>query len=683
MPMAAPISRRASPAAKAAARRNCWWPRPTAGDYAFLDVSKPAFDLTDRGVEGRPSPGPLDLFATTERGVYRPGETVFLTALLRDTHAKAVADLPLTIEVERPDGVVATREVLNDEGAGGYFAALPLVADAMRGSWTIRLYADPKAAPLANVTLPRRGFRARAAGLRGQRRRCADARPATSPRSMSPPNISMAPPRRASSVEADAVLRPVTTLAGLSRAIPSAALDDTIETDREPLGVVGTTDESGNATAEVTLPEPQATTRPLEAQIILRLVDTNGRTVERSLTRPVLADVDRIGIKPQFDDGDGLAEGSEAGFDIIAVAPTGETIAKTGLNWTLSRVETNYQWYRDSGTWKWEAITTTREVANGTRRHRCRRPGDRRGAGRLGPLPARSREHRRRRRPRPATNSMPAIITPKPARTRPTRCRWRSTSRPIASATPPTLRLDPQFAGTALVMVVDDRIIDMVAVDGAGRRHLGRPAGHRRLGPGRLCHGHALPAGRAPPKSACRRARSASPSPMSSRATASSMSTSMRPTSRCRASRFTATVKLGNVAAGQKAYVAVAAVDLGILNLTNFKAPDPDGWFFGQRQLGMEVRDLYGQLIDPTQGMPGAHALGRRRRRGAARHAAADLGAGGAAFRHRRGRRRRQRHASASTCRISPAPCGSWPWPGPTRPWAMARPTSSSAIRWS
>src|SRR5690606_5083095 len=27
------------------------------GDYAFLDISKAAFDLTDRGVDGRPSPG--------------------------------------------------------------------------------------------------------------------------------------------------------------------------------------------------------------------------------------------------------------------------------------------------------------------------------------------------------------------------------------------------------------------------------------------------------------------------------------------------------------------------------------------------------------------------------------------------------------------------------------------------
>src|SRR6185312_5539401 len=117
-----------------------------AGDYAFLDQSKTAFDLTDRGVDGRASPGALDLFATTERGVYRPGETVFLTALLRDAHAKAVANLPLNLDVIRPDGVVARHDVLKDQGAGGYFTAIPLLAEAMRGSWHIRLYSDPKAA---------------------------------------------------------------------------------------------------------------------------------------------------------------------------------------------------------------------------------------------------------------------------------------------------------------------------------------------------------------------------------------------------------------------------------------------------------------------------------------------------------------------------------------------------------
>ena len=51
-----------------------------AGDYAFLDLTTAAFDLTDRGVKGRNEPGPIDAFAYTDRGVYRPGEDVHLTA---------------------------------------------------------------------------------------------------------------------------------------------------------------------------------------------------------------------------------------------------------------------------------------------------------------------------------------------------------------------------------------------------------------------------------------------------------------------------------------------------------------------------------------------------------------------------------------------------------------------------
>ena len=48
--------------------------------------------------------------------------------------------------------------------------------------------------------------------------------------------------------------------------------------------------------------------------------------------------------------------------------------------------------------------------------------------------------------------------------------------------------------------------------------------------------------------------------------------------------------------------MTVAAVDVGILNLTSYKAPDPDGWYFGQRMLGLEMRDLYGRLIDGSLG---------------------------------------------------------------------------------
>ncbi|MDQ4059906.1 MAG: alpha-2-macroglobulin family protein, partial [Pseudomonadota bacterium] len=48
------------------------------GDYAFLDLTQSPFDLSDRGVAGREAPGPLHAYVFTERGVYRPGETVWV-----------------------------------------------------------------------------------------------------------------------------------------------------------------------------------------------------------------------------------------------------------------------------------------------------------------------------------------------------------------------------------------------------------------------------------------------------------------------------------------------------------------------------------------------------------------------------------------------------------------------------
>src|SRR4029434_1234221 len=64
-------------------------------------------------------------------------------------------------------------------------------------------------------------------------------------------------------------------------------------------------------------------------------------------------------------------------------------------------------------------------------------------------------------------------------------------------------------------------------------------------------------------------------------------------------------VKLGGLNPGEDAKVVVAAVDVGILNLTNYKPPAPDDYYLGQRRLTAEIRDLYGQLIDGMQGARG------------------------------------------------------------------------------
>ena len=569
------------------------------GDYAFLDESKPAFDLTDRGVDGRPSPGPLDMFATTERGVYRPGETVFFTGLVRDAHAKAVANLPITMTIERPDGVDASSVVLNDKGAGSYFDALPLDAGAMRGAWTAKFYADPKDQPLDTVTFLVEDFE--------PERLAFDASAAPGPFSPTDANdINIAAKYLYGatapnlSIEADAVMRPVQTL----KAYPGytfGRLDDTIQTDREPLGVVGTTDDQGNAVAAVTLPQTQATTRLFEADVILDLVDTNGRTVERTITRPVLADGPRIGIKQQFDD---VQQGGTAGFDIITVDPTGALIATSGVTWTLSKVETNYQWYRDNGTWKWEGVTTTRQVANGSVDTLA-----------TGPVTVSSKVDQGRyvlevnmEGDAPTSSSdgfYAGYYYPDVGSNTPDTLDVALDKEAYRSGDTAHLRLNPQFAGTALVMVVDDRIIDMKAVDvPAGGTTVDLPVTDD-WGPGAYVTATLYRPSDAAEKRMPARALGLAYADVDPGDMKLNVSLDAPKTTLPRQS-FTTKIKLANAKPGDKAYVAVAAVDLGILNLTHFPIPDPDGWYFGQRQLGVEFRDLYGQMIDPTQGIMGA-----------------------------------------------------------------------------
>src|SRR6202012_770534 len=65
-------------------------------------------------------------------------------------------------------------------------------------------------------------------------------------------------------------------------------------------------------------------------------------------------------------------------------------------------------------------------------------------------------------------------------------------------------------------------------------------------------------------------------------------------------------IKVAGLAPGEEARVVAAAVDVGILNLTNYKVPSPDDYYLGQRALSAQIRDLYGNLIDGMQGTPGA-----------------------------------------------------------------------------
>ena len=100
----------------------------------------------------RPCLHGADAFVYAERGVYRSNETVYLTALLRDGQGNAVTGGPLTLVIERPDGVEFRRAVLADQGAGGRSLTVPLNSAVPTGTWRVRAFTDPKGASVGETT---------------------------------------------------------------------------------------------------------------------------------------------------------------------------------------------------------------------------------------------------------------------------------------------------------------------------------------------------------------------------------------------------------------------------------------------------------------------------------------------------------------------------------------------------
>ena len=163
-----------------------------------------------------------------------------------------------------------------------------------------------------------------------------------------------------------------------------------VGTESIPLADLPQTDAAGKATFTVALDKVPASSKPLEANVVVRLAEPGGRAIERKLTLPIEPQAPMIGVKPLFS-GQSLSDNDIANFDVVMVAPDGKQMAATGLKWQLLSVESKYQWYRCNGYWSYEPIKVTRRVADGTLDVAAGQAGQDLGARHLGPLPARSR----------------------------------------------------------------------------------------------------------------------------------------------------------------------------------------------------------------------------------------------------------------------------------------------------
>jgi uncharacterized protein YfaS (alpha-2-macroglobulin family) len=569
------------------------------GDYAFLSLKSPAFDLSDRGVAGRTGATGLDAFVYAERGVYRSGETVQITALLRDPQGVAALGVPLTMVVERPDGVEYKRSVVPDQGVGGRALGVPIVASAPTGTWRVRAFTDPKRPPVGEASfmvedyVPDRLDFDLASTAKGISK--------TSPADVTlEGRFLYGAPASGLDLDGEVVISAAGERAGFA-GYQFGLSDEEVEATRTPLEDLPATDANGKARLKVALDKLPSVSRPLEAGIVVRMAEAGGRAIERKLTLPVTPAAAMIGVKPLFQ-GRSLGEGQNATFDVVVASPEGASVARNGLHYELLRVETRYQWYRRDNSWNFEPIKLTRRIADGQLDVAADRPGrislpvqwgryrlEVSTADRNGPATSVAFDAGWYADASADTPDMLEIALDKPE---------------YAPGESMTVAVTARTAGKVTLNVIGDKLLQTVTQD--------VPAGPARL---RLTVGNDWGTG-AYLVATLRRPLDAAAARMPGRAIgvqwfgvnrkARTLAVGMTLPALARPNgALRIPVKVAGLAAGEEARIVVAAVDVGILNLTGYKPPAPDDYYLGQRKLSAEIRDLYGELIDGMQGTRG------------------------------------------------------------------------------
>ena len=567
-------------------------------DLGFLSLADPAFDLSDRGVEGREPSGPIDVFLTTDRGAYHAGEVINLTALMRDAQALALPALPLTAILYRPDGVEYSRITSTADTAGGHVFALPVAGTAPRGSWSISVYTDVDGPSLANTQVLVEDFLP-------ERIDFTLTLPATVAMTDQPllgvdAKYLFGPPAADLAIEGEVML---TAGAGLDQ-FPGYAFgryDQPFDTRVVSLDSGSRTDADGLAQVNVTLPELDAPlTEPLTLTVTTRLAEGSGRPVERRTTAVVLPGAPMIGIKPGFDGT--LGENADAVFQLIGVAPD-LTAAPMQVKWTINRIDRDYQWYQVAGSWNWEPITRRSRVAT--------------GEVTLGADPVTVSA--------PTTWGDYEIIVertgadyaassyafyagwyvPADAGASPDLLAASLNAPAYAVGDTAIFRIVPRYAGTAVVTVMSNHVISMQTVQVVEGENLINLPVTDEWGAGAYVTASVIrPMDLAQSRNPSR-SLGLTYAPVDPGTKALSVTLDTPEIAQPRGP-LDVGITVAGVQPGETAYVTLAAVDVGILNLTAFQTPDPQGYFFGQRKLGMELRDIYGRLIDGMNGAMGS-----------------------------------------------------------------------------
>ncbi|MBL9097609.1 MAG: alpha-2-macroglobulin family protein [Alphaproteobacteria bacterium] len=576
-----------------------------AGDFSFLDLRRPAFDLTDRGVDGRASPDLIDAYLYTDRGVYRPGETVNVVTLLRDQQAKSLNER-LTYVLSRPDGLESKKWVVSDMTAGGVATPVTLTATAPRGRWQVAAFVDPKGEPIGRVAFDVQDFvpqklkvelKPAQKILRPGQQAVVD----VSGRFLyGAPAAGLGGEGTLTITSDSAPFEDVPALKGFK----FGKVDETFEGTQVTMSVPET-DATGKTQATAAIEELADTSLPLKGVINIAIFEPGGRATSDQVTLPLRTRDTLIGVRPAFQ-WDSVQENTPANFEVLAVDADGKGKAVRGVTWELVNEDVDYRWYQVDNDWRYERVVNDRIVDGGKTDLAAG------AAFKISKaLPWGSY------RLTVADGSSGATTAYRfwsgwgggADNDRPDRVAVSVDKQQYASGDSARISINPPSDGKALVVVASNKIHFTKVVDASASGTTVTVPVSAEWGAGAyalVTHYRPLSSAqtRAPARSIGVAWIAVDPAPRT-------LKVAIKAPQKIAPNRkLSIPIEVTNQGWGEAVYVTLAAVDEGILQLTDFNSPDPTKHYFGKRRLGLDMRDDYGRLIASDRAIVGEFRSG-------------------------------------------------------------------------
>jgi alpha-2-macroglobulin len=575
---------------------------------SVLPLSMPELDLADFPVGTRPHQA-KEFFVYGARDIYRPGETLTLSGLLRDQDGRPLAaTAPVTALIFTPEGREFKRFTWTphnanlDASLGYYQTDLTIPTDATTGEWHIDFLDDPMTkAPMAS-------FKFQVEDFMPERLKLELSTTDGILLLESEPEISLnaqylygAP---ASDAKATGLVRIKAERALLPqwRDFQFGDAEQARFKKRWDLSEI-TLDQDGLGSYKIERRWNDITS-PLNLRTTISVMENGGRPITRSIERQLWPANTLYGIRPLFDN-DGTDEGTVS-FELIHVDGTGALQAREAKI-TVSKEDRDYYWeYTDDGDWGYKHTSQSYNVYEDTIKLDNQKPTPYQiplnaGAYTLKIQDADGKiftsvkfyvgevwwwnsESERAQASRPDKVS---IEFDKPA------------YRPGDTA---KLRITPPHDAQAIIHIehTDATLWSQrVALSGKGS-DVEIPVAPEWARHDIYVSVTALRPGDTDEKITPNRAIGLAHFPLDRSERQLNLSIEA-PHKSLPETTLNATLKLAKPSS-KPVYVTLAAVDVGILNITEFKTPDPVAAFFEARRYGVTLRDHYGKVIEIKDG---------------------------------------------------------------------------------